>query len=74
MVKFEKGQKVRLTSHGLRAFMATGGSPRRARVVNWDGRVGTVSRITTLKQAVVKWHGNKSESDSLPSSILELAE
>ncbi len=71
MVAFQKGQKVKLNERGVRAIMATGGSPIRARVVDWSTRQGVVSRVTALKQIVIQWEGNRSPSDSLCPSIVE---
>ncbi len=72
-MKFQKGQKVKLTSYGVKAIMSTGGAQIRARVVDWNKRSGTITRVTALKQIVVTWDGNKSASDALHPSILELA-
>ncbi len=72
-MKFQQGQKVKLTERGVKAIMSTGGAKVGARVVDWTTRTGTISRVTALKQIVVTWDGNKSDSDSLHPSIFELA-
>jgi hypothetical protein len=68
------GQIVRFNARGVGWATNRRGAPDRGQSVEWNGRVGQVSRISRDKTLVrVQWQGCKSLSDYLPAKFVENA-
>ena len=66
------GQIVRFNAHGVGWATNRRGAPYRGQIVQWNGRVGQVGRISRDKTLVrVQWQGCKSLSDYLPAKFVE---
>lgn len=66
----EKGTRVKLNERGVKFHIACLGA--HLRMVKWEGRTGTVTRICRDKNYVrVTWDGNRAPSDATLITMLE---